>query len=84
MSEPELREPELSRSRRESIIHGAMYGDKSYIPGVDYADNVSMLACLIKLHLEETLTEGQVARATRLDRVTIRHLADLFAELESQ
>lgn len=35
-----------------------------------------MLALIIRLHNDGTLSEGQVARATGLDRVSIRVLAD--------
>ncbi len=69
---------ERIRNARESIVHAALFGVKGYVPGSHLADKATMLAALIQLHREEILTEGQVSRATRLDRVTVRHLADLF------
>ena len=36
----------------------------------------AMLALIIRLHNEAVLSEGQVARATGLDRLTIRKLED--------
>lgn len=44
------------------------------------ADRDGMLALIIRLHVEEVLSEGQVARATGLDRPEIRRLADECAE----
>ena len=35
-----------------------------------------MLALIIKLHVEGTLSEGQVAKATGLHRIAIREMAD--------
>ena len=64
------------REARLHIVFSAMYGAKSYVPGVDRADKATMLSALIAMHQDGTLTEGQVARATGLDRVTIRHLCD--------
>jgi hypothetical protein len=43
-------------------------------PAIPNAD--AMLATLIRLHREGILSEGQVARATGLDRISIRKLAD--------
>ena len=40
----------------------------------------AMTALLIDLHASEVLSEGQVAKATGLDRVQIRALADRDAE----
>jgi len=74
---------ELDREKRENIVHSAMYGVKDYIGGVAQADMVSMLAALMKLHREGVLTEGQVSRATRIDRVAIRELADRIEERTS-
>lgn len=39
-------------------------------------DPVGMLNLIIRLLAEGTLSEGQVARATGLDRITIRRLED--------
>lgn len=41
-----------------------------------HADREGMLALIIRLHVEEALSEGQVAAATKLDRPEIRRLAD--------
>jgi hypothetical protein len=35
-----------------------------------------MLEMLVRLHVEGVLSEGQVARAAQLDRVSVRRLAD--------
>lgn len=40
------------------------------------ADRDGMLSLIIRLHVEEVLSEGQVAKATGLDRPEIRRLAD--------
>jgi hypothetical protein len=37
-------------------------------------DQTGMLNLIIRLHAEEVLSEGQVARATGLDRVEVRRL----------
>lgn len=67
---------EAARNHREYIVHSAMYGVKDYIPGAAEADKASMLAELIQMHRDGTLTEGQVSRAARIDRLTVRHLCD--------
>lgn len=36
----------------------------------------SMQALLIRLHVEGTLSEGQVSKATGLHRITVRKMAD--------
>lgn len=48
----------------------------TYSRSVERASIHGMLALIIRLHNEGTLTEGQVARATGLDRISIRDLAD--------
>lgn len=69
---------ERIRSEREDMVHAALYGVRDYLPGSLDASLTSMLAALIQLHREGVLTEGQTARATRLDRVTVRAFVDRF------
>lgn len=73
---------ERIRFARECAVHGGLYGVKSYIPHMDEPNIVTMLATLLQLHREGTLTEGQVSRATGLDRVSVRKFCDAIEERE--
>jgi hypothetical protein len=57
-----------------------MYGPQghrgTYTRGPFGSDPDKMLAYLIRLYQEGTLSEGQVAKATGLDRISIRRLGD--------
>lgn len=75
---------ERRRYERESIVHGALYGVREYVPGVLDASLTALLAAIIQLHREGVLTEGQTSRATRLDRVVIRTLVDRFEERDAE
>lgn len=56
----------------------AKYGEHGHKGSYNYrrCHCNQMTALLVKLHNEEVLSEGQVCRATGLDRVSIRKLAD--------
>lgn len=73
---------ERQRAIRESVVHGGLYGVKSYIPHTGEPNKVLMLTALLQLHREEVLTEGQVSRATGLDRVSIRAFCDALNAAE--
>lgn len=42
----------------------------------DNLDVTAMLACIVRLHAEGTLSEGQACKATGLPRIELRRLAD--------
>lgn len=42
----------------------------------------AMTYILVRLHVEGVLSEGQTAKATGLDRVEVRRIADAFAASE--
>jgi len=56
----------------------AKYGERGHKGSYNYrrCHCNQMTALLIKLHNEAVLSEGQVAKATGLDRASIRKLAD--------
>lgn len=87
-----LRMVEMSRTPEE-VSKTAMWGSfetycrdelaKVLPPGWESAEArriESMEMALIKLHVDGVLSEGQVAKATDLDRITIRELADMLRE----
>jgi hypothetical protein len=62
------------RTRRE------MYGDRGHAGGYLRPGESErfgrMVALIVKLHVEDVLSEGQVAKATGYDRIRVRQLAD--------
>lgn len=54
----------------------AKYGPRGHAGSYSRASHRGLLALVIELHTEGVLSEGQVAKASGLDRVTIRHMAD--------
>lgn len=59
---------------RRKKYGGTGHARGAYGHGGDHV--VSMQALLIRLHEEGVLSEGQVAKATGLHRVTVRKMAD--------
>lgn len=68
------------RERYHSAIHAALFGMRRYVRGAAKADLVSMLVFILHQYRMASITEGQASRATGLDRVTIRELADRMNE----
>ena len=56
--------------------YGAAGHAGSYRRGGGYANSAGLLALVIRLHIDGTLSEGQVCSASGLDRVEVRKLAD--------
>lgn len=70
---------DLTEARRKAwetrrAIYGSMGHSGSY--SRKRGDVGKMLAFLVRLHVEGTLSEGQVAKVTGLHRVEIRRLSD--------
>lgn len=69
---------DLSEIRRKAWeTRRTTYGNRGHNGNYNRvsADHGGMLALIIRLHVEGTLSEGQVSKATGLDRVEIRKLA---------
>lgn len=71
---------EQMRERYRDVVHTALYHPARYVRGAAKVDLVSMLAFIVHQHRMGAITEGQAARATMLDRVTIREIADRMSE----
>lgn len=69
---------DLSRIRKRAwVTRRAKYGPRGHNGTYTRCRRCErILALLIRLHEEAVLSEGQVARATGYDRITIRRLAD--------
>lgn len=63
---------ETRRAKYGPRGHGSSYSRP--MPSHEQYDR--MLRLIIELHIDAVLSEGQVAKATGLDRVTIRTMAD--------
>lgn len=75
MSEETERRKQAWETRRKK------YGQNGHSRGAygHSGDHVaSMQALLIRLHVEGTLSEGQVSKATGLHRITVRKMADEY------
>lgn len=76
---------DLSAVRRKAwetrrARYGASGHAGAYTRGPNGSDPAGMLSLIIRLLAEGALSEGQVARATGLDRITIRKLGDERAD----
>lgn len=72
---------DLAAARRKAWeTRRAKYGPRGHAGSYDRSPGSGfgqgMIALLVQLHREGVLSEGQVRRATGLDRVTIRAMAD--------
>lgn len=66
------------KTRREMYGHLGHNGSYSRNPGPCAACD-RMRALLVRLHVEGTLSEGQVAKATGMHRIDVRKAADEYA-----
>jgi len=65
-------------TRREKYGHLGHNGSYSRNPGPCPACD-RMRALLVRMHVEGTLSEGQVSKATGMDRIDVRKAADEYA-----
>ncbi len=68
---------ELSEIRRRAwATRRAKYGKAGHSGTYARGNHAGLLNLVVRLHVEGVLSEGQVARASGLDRVQIRTMAD--------